>query len=144
VNIVNNFMKNALLLFFVVTLASCASVGTNFDSRKITDIQKGKTTEPQLVAMFGKPNSRGVNSENGSTLMWIYSEAQVKGSTFIPLAGAFVGGATSKTKTLTVRLDQSGTVSGYDYTGGGFESTGMTQTDPENATNAVAKSPRSK
>lgn len=125
-------------------LCGCASVGNNFDSRKITEIKKGETTEADLQKMFGPPNQRAVNSESGTSLTWIYSESRVKGETFIPFAGAFVGGATSKVKTLVVQLDQQGKVSSYNYSGGGFESTGTTQPDPENngSTPAAAKSPK--
>ena len=125
-------------------LCGCASVGNNFDSRKIVDIKKGQTTESDLQKMFGPPNQRGVNSESGTTLTWIYTEARVKGTTFIPLAGSFIGGAATKTKMLTVQLDTEGKVASYNYSGGGLESTGMTQADPENATAApaVAKSPK--
>lgn len=117
----------------VAVLVGCASSGTNFDSRKVTDIHKGETTEPQLVAMFGKPNMRGVNSETGTTLTWIYVEARAKGETFIPLAGAFVGGVKSKTKSLIISLNQEGTVDHYNYSGGGFDSGNGMQSDPEDS-----------
>src|SRR5260221_165227 len=114
-------MKLLASCLVVLAVVGCASVGNNFDSRQISQIKKGETTESDLVTMFGKPVSQGINSENGSSLTWLYTEATVKGETFIPFAGAFVGGANSKTKTLIVRLDQQGKVTGYDYSGGGFE-----------------------
>jgi outer membrane protein assembly factor BamE (lipoprotein component of BamABCDE complex) len=139
-------MKKTILSFITCAalVCGCASVGNNFDSRKVSEIKKGETTEAELVKMFGQPNQRGVNSESGTSLTWIYSEARVKGETFIPFAGAFVGGATSKVKTLMVQLDQAGKVSSFNYSGGGFESTGTTQADPENgsSTNEPAKSPK--
>ena len=139
-------MNKTILSLIACTalLCSCASVGNNFDSRKITEIKKGETTEAELSKMFGPPAQRGVNSESGTTLTWLYSEARVKGETFIPFAGAFVGGATSKVKTLVVQLDQQGKVASYNYSGGGFESTGTTQPDPENgdAPAPAAKSPK--
>jgi len=135
---------NLSLLVCVALLCGCASVGNNFDSRKIPEIKKGETTEAELSKMFGPPNQRGINSESGTTLTWIYSEAGVKGETFIPFAGAFVGGATTKVKTLVVQLDQQGKVASYNYSGGGLESTGTTQPDPENGTASAspARSPK--
>lgn len=132
------------LITCAALLCGCASVGNNFDSRKITEIKKGETTEAELSKMFGVPAQRGVNSESGTTLTWLYTEARVKGETFIPFAGAFVGGSAMKTKTLVVQLDQQGKVASYNYSGGGFESTGTTQADPENgsAPAAPAKSPK--
>ena len=133
-----------LLLASVALVCSCASVGKNFDSTKVSQIIKGQTTEAELVKMFGPPSQRAINSESGTALTWLYSEARVKGESFIPIAGAFVGGATSRTKTLIVSLDRAGKVSSYTYSGGGFESAGATQPDPENSAGRAAqlKSPK--
>jgi hypothetical protein len=114
-------------------LAGCASVGKNFDSRRINEIEKGKTTEADLVAMFGEPNNRGQNSSGVKTLMWIYSEARMRGETFIPIAGAFVGGSDVKSKSLFVTLSPDGTVSDYNFSGGGTGIARGVQDDPEKA-----------
>src|ERR1051326_7226426 len=82
-------MKTLIPILLAALLCGCASVGKNFDSRKIAEIKKGETTEADLVQMFGPPAQRGVNSETGLTLTWIYCEATVKGESFIPFAGAF-------------------------------------------------------
>lgn len=121
---------NKLIIPLMLILVGCASVGHQFDSTKIQSITKGETTESQLVAMFGPPMTKGINSEGEEVLTWMYTEAQVKGQTFVPFAGAFIGGMNSKTKTLTVSL-AGGKVTKYQYSGGGFESTGTTQKDPE-------------
>ncbi|HEX3857585.1 MAG TPA: hypothetical protein VHY30_09850 [Verrucomicrobiae bacterium] len=137
-------MKTTIaILFCAALLTGCSSVGTNFNSANVPKIQKGITTETDLVTMFGQPNQRGVNSENGTTLTWIYSEATVKGATFIPYVGIFAGGVNTKNKTLTVRLDTDGKVSGYDYSGGAMGSSGMTQSDPGSTNqNSSLKSPK--
>lgn len=123
-------IATSLLLISVLAVNGCASAGNNFDSRRVERIQKGVTTERELADMFGPPTQRGISSEGGKTLTWVYSEARVKGETFIPFAGAFVGGTTTKTKTLVVKL-AGDTVSGYEYTGGGFEVGGTVKPDPE-------------
>ena len=137
-------MKTSIIMAGLVLLCGCASVGNNFDSRKIAEIKKGETTEADLVKMLGPPAQRGVNSESGVSLTWVYSEARTKGETFIPIAGAFVGGARTKTKILSVVLDPAGVVSTYNYSGGGFETSGTTQPDPEAGTSRTApvKSPK--
>jgi outer membrane protein assembly factor BamE (lipoprotein component of BamABCDE complex) len=123
------------LSFFLSLLAvlamSCASVGNNFDESKISQIKKGETTEADLVAMFGEPQNRSVNSDSGLTLTWIYSEAKVKGESFIPYAGPFLGGTRSKSKTLSVMLADN-KVTTYTYSGGGTETRNMTQDTPKN------------
>lgn len=131
-------MKIILCILASALLCGCASVGNNFDSRKVSEIKKGETTEPQLVALFGQPAQRGINEDGLVKLTWVYSESTVKGATFIPIVGAFAGGANVKTKMLTVRLDQSGKVSGYDYSGGETQAGSGTQSDPEGSTNRAA------
>jgi hypothetical protein len=122
-----SFFLSLLTLFAV----SCASVGNNFDESKISEIKKGQTTETDLVGMFGPPQNRSVNSDTGLTLTWIYSEAKVKGESFIPYAGAFMGGTRSKSKTLSVMLADN-KVTSYTYSGGGTETRNTTQDTPKN------------
>jgi hypothetical protein len=108
-------------LFSWIAVLGCASVGTNFNSSKVASIKKGETTEPALIEMFGKPQQISSNSEDERVLTWIYSESHVKGETFIPFAGGFVGGATTKTKSLVVKLSD-GKVNSYTFSGGEIES----------------------
>jgi outer membrane protein assembly factor BamE (lipoprotein component of BamABCDE complex) len=114
-------------LFFV----GCASTGNNFDENKLSEIKKGETTEAQLTAMFGEPQNRSVNSDGQVIVTWMYAEATVKGESFIPYAGAFMGGSRSKMKSLTVTL-REGTVTGFTYSGGGNETRNVTQDTPKN------------
>lgn len=110
---------------------SCASAGNNFDESKISQIKKGQTTETDLLKMFGEPENRIVNSDGGLTLTWVYSEARVKGESFIPYAGAFMGGTKAKNKTLSAVLTNN-IVASFTYSGGGTETRNMTQDTPKN------------
>jgi outer membrane protein assembly factor BamE (lipoprotein component of BamABCDE complex) len=122
---------SGILCFLALFAISCASVGNNFDDSKISQIKKGETTEADLVKMFGEPQNRSISSESGLTLTWIYSEAKVKGESFIPYAGAFMGGTRAKSKTLSVVLADN-KVSSYTYSGGGTETRNTTQDTPKN------------
>ena len=114
-----------------ILLTACASTGQNFSSDKVTQIKKGETTEAELVQWFGPPENRSLNSEGQATLSWQYGESRVKGESFIPYAGAFMGGQRSKHKSLNVTLGADGKVSRFDYSGGGTESRGTTQDEPK-------------
>ena len=111
-------------------LAGCVSVGNNFDESKVSQIKKGETTEGQLIQMFGEPQSRGVNSEGTTTLTWMYMQANVKGESFIPIAGPFVASARSKSKTLNVTL-LDGKVQSFSSTAGGTDIRHTTQDVPK-------------
>ena len=117
-------MRSITTLLLVATAAAlivgCASTGNNFDDSKVSQIKKGETTEADLLQMFGQPQSRSLNSEGQTILTWSYVEARVKGETFIPYAGAFMGGSTSAHKMLTVVL-LAGKVASFNSTAGGTE-----------------------
>ena len=96
-------------------LCGCASVGTPVETQNIPKIRKGVTTEAELVQMFGAPSSKRLGPNNGLIETWIYSESRVKGTSFIPYAGAFVGGSHVKIQTLMVALDGNGRVQNYAF-----------------------------
>jgi len=126
----NSKIRFILIAITAAVVAGCASVGKNFDESKVAQIKKGETTEAQLVLMFGEPQNRMVNSEGQSILTWMYTQANIRGESFIPIAGAFVGGADTKSKSLNVTL-KDGTVQSYSSTGGGMDSRGTTQEVPK-------------
>jgi len=127
---VNSKLKFAIIAAVAVFLVGCASVGNNFDDSKVTQIKKGDTTEIDLVARFGQPTQRSINSEGQTIPMWTYHESEVKGESFIPYAGAFMGGNRNRNKTLTVTL-ADGKVASYNYSGGGMETRGTKQDVPK-------------
>lgn len=126
----NPNVKTGIAILTAALLTGCASVGNNFDESKVSQIKKGETTENELLQMFGGPQNRSVTSEGQTILTWMYTESSVKGESFIPYAGAFVGGTRSKSKTLNVVL-QDGKVQSYAASGGGTESRGTTQDVPK-------------
>lgn len=125
-----NTLKTFAYYLCLALVVGCASVGNNFDEGKLSQIKKGETTEAQLVEFFGNPQNRTVNSDAVVTMTWMYAESTVKGESFIPYAGAFMGGSRSKTKSLTVLLADN-KVTSYTFSGGGGESRGTTQDTPK-------------
>ena len=118
-----------IALVSAALFAGCASVGNNFDDSKVSQIKKGETTEAELIQIFGEPQNRTVNSEGRTVLTWTYAESKVRGESFIPYAGVFVGGHDTKSKSLTVTL-QDGKAMSFASGGGGLGSRGTTQDVP--------------
>lgn len=110
-----------ILALFAASLTGCVSMGENFDENQVSQIKKGQTTEADLIDMFGQPQNRGVNSEGMRVLTWQYMESRVKGESFIPYAGPFIGGSRSKQKTLTAQLGPDGKVASFESSAGGME-----------------------
>ena len=121
----------SMALVTALFVSGCASTGTNFDHSKVSQIKKGETTESDLIKMFGEPENRSINSDGVVHLTWMYHESTVKAESFIPYAGAFMGGTRSKAKTLMVSLGSDGKVTSFNSSGGGSETRGTTQDVPK-------------
>jgi len=81
-------------------------MGKDFNEANVSKIQKGITTESDLIAWFGKPSNRVTTSGGRVSLMWAHYTSQ-----------GFVA-AHSTSKTLTVTLGPEGKVEDYTLSGG--------------------------
>ncbi|WP_265410999.1 hypothetical protein [Actinobacillus pleuropneumoniae] len=79
--------------------------GNNFDEKLVRKIVKGKTTENQLVALFGEPNNKLVLNEKDSKWLYTYTSTSTESPTY--MTGSLQEyqnsvKTTSKTKTLDI------------------------------------------
>ena len=70
---------------------------------------------------FHEAANRTVNGNGTRVLEWTYVQSEVNGESFIPYAGAFLGGSNSAQKSMTVFLNSEGRVSDYTVSSGGTE-----------------------
>jgi outer membrane protein assembly factor BamE (lipoprotein component of BamABCDE complex) len=113
-----------VLLTLCLTLLGCFSSGNKqiMDASKTSQIQEGKTTKAEIIAVLGEPNHT-TSMPNGEE-MWMYNYTQsvTRPTTFIPVIGLFAGGTDMKGKTLMFRFDKNGILQKTDkgqMTGGG-------------------------
>jgi outer membrane protein assembly factor BamE (lipoprotein component of BamABCDE complex) len=76
-------------------------VGNAFDTRNIPHIEKGKTTQKEILQWFGNPDRVGID-DGEITWSYIYIELSLFSQ---PTA-----------KDLTVRFDNNGITSSYSFT----------------------------
>jgi outer membrane protein assembly factor BamE (lipoprotein component of BamABCDE complex) len=96
----------------VVVLTGCgATSGTKVTDQQLAQMQVGKTSYGDAVSVLGQPNGETVLPGGKRILVWAYSEVTTRPETFIPIAGAFVGGADAKSKTVTLTFDADGRLS---------------------------------
>ena len=88
-------------LFILLFLASCGTVGENFNSSQVKSIQNNVTNQTEILDKFGLPFKEGV--ENGQT-MWTYQFDKWN----------ILGPAESKD--LVILFDEKNIVRAYRYT----------------------------
>jgi outer membrane protein assembly factor BamE (lipoprotein component of BamABCDE complex) len=98
-----------------LTLTGCASVG-NETLRKETEgsvaqkIVQGKTTKPEVKAMFGSPTK--TTFTDGGLEVWNYDFSNVSADaiSYVPIVNLFGASASGKKKELVVMFDEANIV----------------------------------
>jgi hypothetical protein len=87
------------------------SIGPAVQNAKI---ERGVTTQSDLVAQLGPPQGRGLDSKGRVLLTWNRIDAAGTGKNWIPVAGPFLPGSTKVHKRqLAVSMDAEGRVADY-------------------------------
>jgi outer membrane protein assembly factor BamE (lipoprotein component of BamABCDE complex) len=106
-------------------LSSCSTVGHKIDPNQLASVKPGVTTREDVHRIFGAPSRRETRSDGTVTESYAYVRARVKGQSFIPVAGAFVGGTRVNETTTVFVYNPDGTVKEYSQGGSNTESTGF-------------------
>ena len=107
--------KKVVPVFVALLMTACATHGNKIDEQAISKVQKGQTTEAQLINMLGKPTSSGFSSDGTKQLTYSYAQANANPASFIPFVGFLFSGTESESQVLYVVLDKNGKVSDYSY-----------------------------
>lgn len=112
-------MRSLFLLITVLSLSACMSMGKKVDQEKVSQFVKGRTTYTEVVQQLGKPTQSTINSDGSRTAMYIYMQSQANAASFIPIVGAFMGGAESENTTVTLNFDKRSILTNYSASEGG-------------------------
>lgn len=96
-----------ILLIPALMLTACASTGIKIDPSKLGQLHKGETRYSEVVRKFGKPNQILMPGDGTKTIMYVYASAQARPETFIPIAGAFVGGMDTENSMVMMQFDDN-------------------------------------
>lgn len=77
-------MKKVIFLAVAIALTGCTyttqmTSGNQYPAYKVVEIQKGKSTEQDLIRLFGQPTTKSVINEHD--VKWIYSYTEGSAST---------------------------------------------------------------
>ena len=104
-------MKKILALALMASLiAGCASYGRKLDESAVDKIKKGETTRAEVLKSLGSPDQMTRNGSGDVTFQYMYVRATAKASSFIPIVGAFAGGANVQNQMVMVTFGQDGVV----------------------------------
>lgn len=105
-------------IILAATLTACASSGVRVTDDQMSQFREGQTTRQEVITALGSPTMNVRNADGTSALIYSYFEARTRGSTFIPIVGAFVGGADTRQNTVTINFDRDGVMQSYSSTSG--------------------------
>lgn len=112
----------SMLLLAIGCFPSSSHVGADLSKADEFTIEKGKTTEQQLIDRFGPPGNTTTRGDGERILTWndARQNSTINGTKFIPVVGLFTGPAvdqkvTHRSLTVTVR---DGIVIDYTSTSG--------------------------
>lgn len=112
-------MRYLFVVMVCFALAACVSMGTKVDQQKVAQFEKGKTTYAEVIQQLGKPTQSTMNSDGTRTIAYTYVQSQVKATNFIPIVGAFMGGAETENTSVTLHFDKNSILTDYSATEGG-------------------------
>ena len=107
-NIASNRVLTGLLVAASALLVACAATGVKVSDEQVAALKPGETTETQVLAAFGAPTMRMRMPDGTVSLIYSYAEAQVRPATLIPFLGPFVGGADSRSSSVTLMFSPEG------------------------------------
>lgn len=92
----------------MIGLAGCASSGTKVSPEQMSGFQVGKTTEAQVIAALGVPNSSATASDGSKSDVYIHVKAHANAVNYIPVVGLLAGGAKSESDTVVFAFNRDG------------------------------------
>lgn len=106
-------MRSAVAMVLVLGLAGCATSGRRMQTDRLTEIHEGITTEREVLALLGTPQTKTLDSSGNTLLLYYYTKAKTRASTMIPVVGLFTGGMDLENQMLTVLVNRDGLVEKY-------------------------------
>lgn len=111
------FGKSNVSVLFVAVMAliisACATTGREISDAQIAELRKGETNRGQAAQILGNP-IRTTRQSTGREI-WIYSfsHVQARPESFVPIVGAFAGGADSRSSSLVLIFNEAGILQDY-------------------------------
>ncbi len=102
-------MKNTVAALIIAVLtAGCASTGTKVETAQVNQFKRGLTTQADVIAALGEPNTRATLEDGSTQIGYVHAEVTTKPATFIPIVGMFAGGMDTQSTAVNFVFDANG------------------------------------
>lgn len=101
-------MRFLIAAGLVGILAGCVSSGTKVTQAQVSAYQVGKTTEAEVIAALGAPNSASVLSDGSRIDVYMHTSAHANAASYVPIVGLFAGGAKGDSETAVFTFSPNG------------------------------------
>ena len=101
-------MKKLAAILAALLLSACASSGVRVTDDQLSQFKEGQTTKQEVITALGQPTTTIRNADGTTMIMYTYAEARTRGSTFIPIVGAFAGGMDTRSNNVVMTFDRQG------------------------------------
>lgn len=84
------------------------STGVEVRPDQTADFRNGVTTRQEVVARLGNPTTQATLPDGSTMLVYAFSAAQARPASFIPIVGAFAGGADARSSMVSFQFAPDG------------------------------------
>lgn len=106
----------AIAAIAAFALSGCYTFGTQVSQADASRFKTGVTTESDVVRALGQPQSTARLPDGTRVLTYAWTQAHIKGTSFIPFVGLFAGGVNSEGDEVTLAFGSDGKLSNVSST----------------------------
>lgn len=107
-----------ILCCIALAAAGCVSSGTKVTGDQLAQFKDGTTTEAQIVAKLGPPNSASTSTDGSKTDIYVHIAASANAASYIPVVGLFAGGAKGTNDSVVFNFDSKGVLKSHSSSTG--------------------------
>ena len=101
-------VKRITIVLLAAFVGGCASTGTKVETAQVNQFKRGVTTQADVIAALGEPNTRATLEDGSSQIGYVHAEMTTKAATFIPIVGMFAGGMDTQSNAVNFIFDANG------------------------------------
>lgn len=123
-------MKHIVIYCLILMLFSgCMSIGNPKaqNENNLSQLQKGVSTQQDVYRLYGQPQTRTQLSNGNQQWHYLHTDVDMSPSTFIPIAGLFIGETNTNSHNLLFTFDRYGVLRDFRHSNSQTQMKGLNQ-----------------